>query len=78
MSDGFTARAAARKDWPVRRLTLAEAGADDDLSATTTPAQRLAMMWELALNAWTLTGQPLPSYSREQMPGRCTRAAKPR
>ena len=73
MSDDFAARAAARKGWPARRLSLEESGADDDLSASTSAAQRLEMMWALAMNAWALSGQPMPSYERSQMPGACRR-----
>lgn len=31
------------------------------------------MMWELALQAWSLTGQPLPDYDRHEIPGRVIR-----
>ena len=52
------ARAAARRDWPVRKFRLGhEPG--DDLSATTTAEERLAMMWPLAMEAWTLAGRPI-------------------
>lgn len=66
-------RAAERARWPGLKTTLAEAPGGDDLSATTTVEQRLAMMWELALASWALTGQPLPTYSRAEMPGRVIR-----
>ena len=46
---------------------------NDDLSRETTPAERLAMMWELAVQAWLLAGKPLPSYSRQETPGRVVR-----
>ena len=56
-----------RRDWPVRVYRLgAEPG--DDLSGSTTPEQRLAMMWPLALEAWALSGQPQPDYTRAQTP----------
>jgi len=58
-------RAAQRESWPVRVYRLGE-GPGDDLSATTTVAQRLAMMWPLALDAWSLTGRPLPAYARRE------------
>ncbi|GIW52050.1 MAG: hypothetical protein KatS3mg081_1405 [Gemmatimonadales bacterium] len=41
-----------------------------DLSGVTTPEQRLAMMWELALEAWELAGQALPTYDRASIPVR--------
>ncbi len=40
----------------------------DDLTTTTTAEERLQMMWPLAVDAWTLAGRPLPSYSRTEAP----------
>jgi hypothetical protein len=40
----------------------------DDLTATTTPEERLAMMWPLALEAFALTGRVIPSYPRSEAP----------
>lgn len=45
----------------------------DDLSATTTPEERLAMVTELSGRLWRLTGLPVPSYSRTTMPARVLR-----
>jgi hypothetical protein len=62
-----SSRAAGRSQWLVRRYTLGqEPGAD--LSGFTTAEQRLEMMWPLALDAWKLTGRPLPDYVRAAMP----------
>lgn len=36
---------------PVRRVTLSEQGREDDI-ARLTPSERVAMMWQLALQAW--------------------------
>ena len=59
--------AAARRSWPVRVYRLgAEPG--DDLGPTTTAEARLAMMWPLALEAWTLAARPVPTYSRAETP----------
>jgi len=66
-------RAAGRASWPGLKTTLTEAPGAEDLSASTTPEQRLAMMWELTLGAWSLTGLPLPDYTRATMPGRLIR-----
>ena len=60
-------RAASRRDWPVRKLRLGDEPGDD-LSATTTAEERLAMMWPLAVQAWSLTGRPIPTYEREDAP----------
>jgi hypothetical protein len=40
----------------------------DDLGASSTAEARLEMMWPLAVEAWTLTGRPLPSYPRPETP----------
>lgn len=56
-----------RSDWPVNVYRFGEEP-NEDLSAATTPAQRLAMMWPLALEAWTLMGKELPDYDRANMP----------
>lgn len=42
----------------------------DDLSATTTAEERIAMMWPLAVEAWSLAGQPMPEYERKDIPVR--------
>jgi hypothetical protein len=55
-----------RRTWPVRAYGLG-AEPPDDLSGSTTGAQRLAMMWPLAVEAWALTGQPLPEYARSEI-----------
>jgi len=56
-----------RSSWPVRSYALgAEPG--DDLSGSTTPAERLAMMWPLTLEAWELAGRPIPAYTRAETP----------
>jgi hypothetical protein len=59
--------AADRGSWPVRVHRLG-AEPPDDLSATSTPEERLAMMWPLALEAFSLTGHPLPAYRRLETP----------
>lgn len=71
--DSAEDRAAARASWPGLKTALAEAPGAEDLSASTTAEQRLAMMWELTLGAWSLTGLPLPDYTRATMPGRLVR-----
>ena len=56
-----------RRSWPVHVHRLgAEPG--DDLSATTTAEERLAMMWPLAVEAFALSGCPLPGYRRTEAP----------
>jgi len=70
-SNDAAARAGRRASWPIRKLTLGEDG--EDLSDVTTPAERLAMMETLALDAWASAGRPLPTYDRAEMPGRVVR-----
>ncbi len=65
-------RAAQRASWPVVRTSLAVSD-DDDLSATTTTEQRLAMMWQVSVDAWASSGRPAPDYTRENAPGRVLR-----
>ncbi|MCX4240675.1 hypothetical protein [Paraliomyxa miuraensis] len=72
MDDDAEARRRARSSWPIRRFELG-AEPSDDLSATTTVEQRLAMMWPLAVRAWTLAGREIPRYARSEMPGRIIR-----
>jgi hypothetical protein len=66
-SNSQSERAKARASWPVQVYTLGEEPGED-LSASTTVEQRLAMMWPLALESWTFSSKPLPSYTRETMP----------
>lgn len=46
----------------------------DDLSADTTAEERLAILSELSERAWALTGRPVPTYERSDIPIRVTRA----
>lgn len=49
-----------RGRYPVRKLHLTDAAAnDDDLSATTTPAERLEMMWTLVEDHLAFIGHAL-------------------
>jgi hypothetical protein len=70
--DDRAARAAARRAWPVRVYRLGEEP-PADLSAVTTAEGRLAMMWPLALEAWSVAGRALPTYDRATMPVRVRR-----
>ena len=62
-------RAASRRTWPVRLVAL---GAEprDDLDRSTTPEERLAMVWSLTVEAWALSGRPMPAYPRSATPVR--------
>lgn len=65
-------RARARGSWQISIRSL-RAGADEDLSGSTTAEERIAMMWPLAIAAWSLSGAPIDGYSRSQAPGRLLR-----
>jgi hypothetical protein len=65
------ARRAARARWPIVRFLPGDEPADD--LAGTTPAERIAMMWPLAEEAWRLAGGPWPAYDRRAIPGRLFR-----
>jgi hypothetical protein len=64
----------ARETWPVRVYRLGEEPGED-LSATTTVEQRLAMVDVLSQRMWELSGQPVPAYTRPSIPGRVLRSA---
>lgn len=36
----------------------------------------MAMMWELSVEAWTLSGLPLPVYKRDETPTRLYRVGE--
>ncbi|MDX2194325.1 MAG: hypothetical protein NW201_13300 [Gemmatimonadales bacterium] len=59
---------------PVRIFRL---GAEprDDLTAVTTPEERLEMVLTHSRSMWELTGRPFPSYTRATMPVRIIRPA---
>jgi hypothetical protein len=40
----------------------------DDLSAITTPDERVAMVWELTARMWEFGGAPEPTYTRATIP----------
>ncbi len=60
-----------RNEWPVRKYALGQEPGDD-LRGSTTAEERLAMMWPLALEAWSLMGVPIPASDRASMPVRKT------
>lgn len=74
MTDDAEARRRARHSWPIRKLDLGQE-TSDDISAETTMQERLAMMWPLAVRAWTFSGRELPRYSRAEMPSQIIRPA---
>ncbi len=63
-----------RASWPVHKYLLGSEPSDD-LSESTTAEQRLEMMWPLALEAWSMSGEPLPDYKRNDAPVRRSHSA---
>jgi hypothetical protein len=58
--------------WPVRVFRRgSEPG--DDLSGSTTAAERLDMVATLSQRAWELTGKPFPTLPRSEWPVRIIR-----
>jgi hypothetical protein len=64
--------AVRRANGPVVVYRLGEEPGDD-LSNTTTPEGRIALVWELTRRMWALTGRPLPDPTREGRPIRVIR-----
>ena len=61
-----------RERWPGKVYRLGDEPSDD-LSRSTSPEERLAMMWELAEAGWIWAGRSFPVYDRVRMPGRVLR-----
>ena len=61
-------RRRARAAWPVRKFRLGEEPADD--MAGTTVEERVEMVWQLTLDAWSSAGREIPTYRRSEMPVR--------
>ena len=59
-----------RQDYPIRIYELDDQP-DNNLSASTSAVERLAMVWELTVGAWEFAGLPLPDYPRDQVPLSC-------
>ena len=55
-----------RADWPVRRTTLA--AERETRPDPLPPDEALAMMWQLALDAWSSAGRTIPDYPRRATP----------
>lgn len=51
----------------MRRYRLGEEPAED-LTRTTTAEERLEMVETLSVEAWALTGKPIPVYARHEIP----------
>ncbi len=60
-------RRARRASWPVRRFRLGDEP-NEDLSSTTTADERIAMMWPLALDAFSIEASRANRSPRDRWP----------
>jgi hypothetical protein len=65
------ARAKARASLPGRKLRLEELPEVELVEGL--PGDLIGMVTELTRAAWAMSGEPLPRYTRAQMPGRIIR-----
>jgi hypothetical protein len=57
-----------RSNMPVRLTTLHQAAEDDDdYYASLTPAERIAMIWPLTVDAYTFAGVPIEPRLRRDV-----------
>ena len=68
----FEERRSARAAWPIRAFRLGEEPLLDDRD-TTTPDERLALVWTLTREQWALAGRTIPDYTRANTPGTVVR-----
>lgn len=56
----------ARQNWAIRRTALGDA--EPSLLGITTPAQRIAMMWPLAVEAYRVARRGIPDFEWSRAP----------
>jgi len=56
---------ATRQSWPTAVYRPGDELPGDDLRATTSPEERLDMMWELVEQSWAMAGRPIPSCAKD-------------
>jgi hypothetical protein len=66
-------RRLARANWPIRKVALEDEGGDDPRDVSTVD-ERVALVWQLTREAWSLQGREMPSYRRAETPGRILRS----
>jgi hypothetical protein len=64
---------AMRRNVQVRITTRDDPAGANGLWGPTTPEQRLELLAEASRTGWALTGRPVPSYSRADIPVRVFR-----
>jgi len=61
--------------WLIRRFALGAEPIRDPLDRSTLD-ERIAMMWPLAREAWSVAGLSIPTYDRVNMPGELVRRGR--
>lgn len=72
MQDDEQARRHARRNWPIAVHALGSEPPPD----STTPLERVGMMWELVVQAYAVAGIPIPNYDRAHTPIRVLRRSE--
>ena len=65
-----------RRDYRVKKTTLADHSSTDDV-ASLTPAERLAMVWEITKDTWAFMGKPVDESPMQRHIVRVLRRGKP-
>lgn len=68
-------RARARAGWSLTRIRLGDE--PGDVLEGVAPAECVAMVWQLTLDAWASSGRRIPDYERTESPGRIVRLRPP-
>ena len=58
------------QDWPLRKFALGQEPMVDQRDNRRSAKERIEAVWALSLQHWQLSGRPLPTYSRAEIPGR--------
>ncbi len=67
-------RAHRRATMQVRKTTLRDPAGANGLWGPTTAVERLSLLAEMSHSGWLLSGRPVPTYARSDMPIRMSRA----
>jgi hypothetical protein len=71
----FEERRAARAEWPIRKIALADEELTDPRD-TASVDEHLAQVAILTRQQWAFAGLEVPTYSRAEMPGRILRGRR--
>ena len=74
MRAGHEERRRGRALWAGERRALDDA--TDAGSVGGTPSERVAMVHQVTMDAWAMSGKPWPSYDRSRIPGRLVRGGR--